>query len=116
MPKKTTIKESAKATLGSGDVFADLGLENSEELLAKAELIRPINAVIDSGGYTKKELANRLGVHQPQVSLLRWGALGNFSLERLLHFVVLLGGQVDIRIGVKSAGARRSPALQVSIG
>lgn len=116
MLKKTTTEESAKATLGSGNVFADLGLENSEELLAKAELIRHINAVIDNGGYTQKELANRLGVHQPQVSLLRRGALGNFSLERLLHFVVLLGGQVDIRIGVKSAGARRNPALQVSIG
>ena len=108
MPKKTTPGESEKATLGSGNVFADLGLEDPEELLAKAELIRHINAVIDNKCYTQKELAKRLGIHQPQVSLLRRGALGNFSLERLLHFIVLLGGQVDILISVKSARTRRN--------
>ena len=70
MPKKTTTEEPAKAILGSGNVFADLGLENPEELLAKAELVRHINSVIDKRGYTQKELATHLGIHQPQVSLL----------------------------------------------
>jgi predicted XRE-type DNA-binding protein len=113
MPKKTTTEEPAKAILGSGNVFADLGLENPEELLAKAELIRHINTVIDKRGYTQKELATHLDIHQPQVSLLRRGALNNFSLERLLRFIILLGGQVDIRIAVKGHSGR---GIQVTFG
>ena len=40
----------ADHTVGSGNVFADLGLPNAEEMLAMAELAQKITAVIGAAG------------------------------------------------------------------
>jgi len=40
------VKKNKNITPSSGNVFADLGLPNPEERLAKAELARQINNII----------------------------------------------------------------------
>lgn len=82
-----------KAEIGSGNVFADLGLPHAEEHLAKAELASCIAAVIRARGLTQAEAAALLGVDQPTV--LR-GYLTNISAERLMHFLTRLGRDVEI--------------------
>jgi predicted XRE-type DNA-binding protein len=85
-----------KAELGSGNVFADLGLPNPEEHLAKAELASRIDAAIRQRRLTQAAAAQLLGVDQPKVSRLLRGYLTNFSVERLMHFLTLLGRDVEI--------------------
>ncbi|MFH1831723.1 MAG: helix-turn-helix transcriptional regulator, partial [bacterium] len=75
----------------SGNVFADLGLPNPEEALAKAELARQINFVIKKQKLTQKEAALLLGIDQPKISALISGRLSGFSLERLFRFLNELG-------------------------
>jgi predicted XRE-type DNA-binding protein len=94
--------------VSSGNVFADLGLPNSEEALAKAELAQKITAVMQAKRLTQMELAKILGVDQPKISALVRGRLSGFSLERLMRFLLLLGQ--DIKITVQAAPRNRSKA------
>lgn len=65
------------------NVFADLGLPNHEERVAKAELAIQINAIIKKRKLTQKEAAELLNIDQPKVPALHKGRLAGFSLERL---------------------------------
>lgn len=92
--------EEIKITESSGNVFADLGLANSEELLIKAELARQITKMIVQQQITQVEAAEILGVDQPKVSALVKGKLSGFSIERLFRF--LNAFDCDVEIVVKN--------------
>jgi predicted XRE-type DNA-binding protein len=80
----------------SGNVFADLGLPDADELLLKAGLARQITVILQERGLTQAEAARVLGTQQPKVSQLVRGALGGFSLERLIRYLNALGRDVEI--------------------
>ena len=103
---------SENMRIGSGNVFADLGLPQAEERLAKAELARAIGKAIEARGLTQREAAELLGVDQPKVSQVLNGRLNGFSTERLLRFLTSLGRDVEIR--VKPGSARRKGRLRVT--
>ena len=85
---------------GSGNVFADLGLPNAEEALAKARLAQRVAEVIARKRLTQAEAAARLRVDQPKVSALLRGKLTGFSTDRLFRFLLLL--DQDVQIVIKS--------------
>lgn len=91
----------------SGNVFADLGIENSEEALAKSELARQIAKLIKKKNLTQKQAAEILGIDQPKISALIHGRLRSFSLERLIRFLNELGQDVNIMISPAIAEAER---------
>jgi predicted XRE-type DNA-binding protein len=101
-------KSELDYTVSSGNVFADLGLPNPEEALAKAELANKIIVLIREKRLTQAQAAKLLGVDQPKVSALLRGNLTGFSLERLMRFLLRLGQ--DIRITVHASPSRRSQA------
>jgi predicted XRE-type DNA-binding protein len=84
--------------LSSGNVFADLGLPDADELHAKAELAHEICAIIEHDGLTQKEAAGRMGMDQSKVSAIRHGRLKDFSTDRLMRFLNALGRDVVIAI------------------
>src|SRR5437667_11589785 len=84
-----------------GNVFADLGLPNPEELLAKAELAHRIHVLIKQRKLTQRKAAELLGIDQPKVSTLNRGRLEGFSTERLFRFLNLLDQNVEITIRPK---------------
>ena len=92
MPRKTKVEE------GSGNVFADIGLPNPEEALAKAEIARQINRILAQRGLNQVQAGELLKIAQPRVSDLARGRLGKFSLEKLLQFARLTGIDVEIRM------------------
>ena len=52
----------------SGNVFADLGLENPEELLAKAQLVQRIADIIAERKLRAGRGGDASGINQPKVS------------------------------------------------
>jgi predicted XRE-type DNA-binding protein len=97
--KKTRQRISDEKVIpGSGNIFADLGLANPAEAIAKARLADVICRFLDEQGLNQKEAARRLGVDQPKISALRHGRLRGFSMERLIHFLNRLRHSVTIRI------------------
>jgi predicted XRE-type DNA-binding protein len=69
----------------SGNVFADLGLPNPEERLAKSRLASMIYDIIEERELTQVEAAKILGISQPKVSALRNKVAG--TLRRAVSFV-----------------------------
>lgn len=96
------MKKSARRKIeveeGSDNVFADIGLPNPEEALAKADVAREINRIVSGRRLTQLEAGKLLGIGQPRVSQLKRGRLGDFSLEKLIGFARALGNEVEIRI------------------
>lgn len=91
MPKRDYVEST-------GNVFADLGLPEPDEALAKAELAQKIVAIIHERRLTQTDAAVILGIDQPKVSTLMCGRLSGFSIERLLRFLLLLGRDVEINV------------------
>ena len=94
-------------TPSSGNVFADLGFEEPEAMLLKAELARRISAAIKSRNLTQVQAAEILGIDQPKVSALMRGRLTLFSIDRLLHFLTELGNDIDIVVKATPQPATR---------
>lgn len=95
-------------TPGSGNVFADIGVPNPDEALAKAELVRKISAIIAEQRLTQFQAASILGIDQPKVSALLRGQLRGFSSDRLFRFLNALGRDVEIVIRPPSRGKREA--------
>jgi predicted XRE-type DNA-binding protein len=76
--------------------FANLGIANPQEHLLKAELVRPIAMTMKEGGLTQTATAGLLGVTQPDVSKMLKDHFRQFSVERLMRFLVALGRNVEI--------------------
>lgn len=105
------MSEKIKVTESSGNVFADLGLDNAQERLAKAELATVIAYVIESRRLTQVEAARIMGIDQPKVSNLIRGRLSGFSTDRLLGFLIRL--ERDITITVSEPEKKRQGQLTV---
>jgi len=98
----------------SGNVFADMGLPDAAELDTKARLGAALNLIVKRQKLTQAHVAAVLGINQPKVSALLHYKLEGFSVERLMHFLIALGQDVEIvvkpsprsrfgRIAVKAA-------------
>ena len=98
---------------GSRNVFKDIGVPNAEEHLVKAQLVVKIDAILQGRGLKQVEAADLLGIRQPDVSKMLRGEFRQFSVERLLRFLVAL--DQDVEIVVKPhRGRSNAPALHVS--
>ncbi len=81
-----------------GNIFAALGRPNADELLAKAKLLEKVSALIKNSGLSQSEVAKKLGIKQPKVSMLVSGRLSQFSSDTLMHYLSILGCAVEIRV------------------
>ena len=97
------MSEEIDVTVGSGNVFADLGFEQPEEELAKAELVYRIAHIIEERGLTQAQAAEIMGLNQPKVSELLRGRFGGYSMERLFRLLLALDSDVAIVIRPKRA-------------
>ncbi len=107
------MQEEIEVHQGSGNVFADLELPDAEEMQAKALLCMQINTIIKKRHLTQTQAADLLGIDQPKVSALIRGRLKGFSMERLFHFLNLLGRDVQIVVKPKPR-SRQLGNLQVA--
>jgi predicted XRE-type DNA-binding protein len=90
------IKKPIKVEEGSGNVFADVGLDHAEDLQIRAELTRRLHNRIKTLGLTQTEAAKRLGLKQPDVSKLMRGRFTGFSADRLITLLNAVKVDVDI--------------------
>ena len=82
----------------SGNVFADIGFANPEREQLKAHLTLQIYRIIKNRHLTQAQAGTVLGIKQPHVSALMRNRSGNFSVERLMDFLVALGQDVEITV------------------
>jgi predicted XRE-type DNA-binding protein len=98
---------------GGGNVFRDIGVPNADEHLVKAQLVFKIDTILKKRHMKQTETALLLGIRQPDVSKMLRGEFRQFSVERLLHFLVKM--DQDVEIVVRPHRDRQSDAaLHVS--
>ena len=97
----------------SGNIFADLGLPNSEQELLKAKLTVQIYRLIKERGLTQSKAAELLGTTQAQVSALMRCRPVSVSVGRLMEFLTVLGQ--DVEVTVKPARTRNTGQMSVVV-
>ena len=81
---------------GTDNVFADLGLPNSDERLLKAQLMLAINSELALRGLTQEHASELIGLTQPELSRIANGRGAGFSVERLMFALCQLGRDIEI--------------------
>jgi predicted XRE-type DNA-binding protein len=92
------IIDGIEVEIGSGNVFADLGLPNAEKLRIKSGLVIEITKAVRKLGLTQDEAARRMGITQPKVSGLLRGDFSNLSERKLMDCLNRLGYDIEIKV------------------
>ena len=92
-------KRKIEAHESSGNVFADLGLPDSEERMLKAGIVVELRRLIKERELTQVKAAKLVGVSQPDLSHLLRGDFDDYSAERLMK--MLTAFEQDIKIIMK---------------
>ncbi|MEN6486147.1 MAG: helix-turn-helix transcriptional regulator [Syntrophobacteraceae bacterium] len=85
--------------LGSENVYADLELEDAENLFAHSQIGIQVIKILEAKNLKQREIVTILGIAQPDVSHLMNGHFSRFSKDKLFDFLKRLGRKVTIEIG-----------------
>jgi predicted XRE-type DNA-binding protein len=103
---------SMEFTKSSGNVFADMGLDDADELLARAKLGYAIRKILENRNLKQQEIADLLNIKQSEVSKLMNGKYHLFSESRLFSFFNKLEQKIIIQITPHDLG---EPLIDVQI-
>ena len=92
------IIDGIEVEMGSGNVFADLGLPDAEKLKIKSGLVIEITKAVRKLGLTQDEAARRMGITQPKVSGMLRGDFSNLSERKLMDCLNRLGYDIEIKV------------------
>ena len=84
--------------IGSGNIFADLGLPNAGEHQLKAALVVQLKRLIAERGLTQVAAAKLIGMKQPDLSKLLRGQLRLVSVEKLMRMLTAFDQDVEITL------------------
>lgn len=80
------------------NIFADLGLSDSEEMQTRSDLMSEVVNIIRKSGLPQKDIAKLLKISAPKVSSLMSGKINDFSNDTLMNYLTLLGCNIEIRV------------------
>jgi predicted XRE-type DNA-binding protein len=105
-------RKSIEFEEGSGNVFADLGLKDSDQFLARAQIGFHVFNVLENKKLKQREICEVLGIAQPDVSHLMNGHFPRFTTDKLLDFLKRLNRKVTIEVSRHHKG---EPYQQVTL-
>src|SRR5690349_2374801 len=111
LSRKETNMTVEHVTKASGNVFADLGLPNADELLAKSKLAAVMQRSITELGLKQIDAANRMGIPQPKLSRILRGRFEGISETYIADGLRKLGHDVDFRISPRHEGIGHSRVI-----
>jgi len=89
---------------GSGNVFADLGLKEADQLLARSQIGFHVFKILKDKKLKQREISAILGIAQPDVSHLMNGHFSRFTTDKLLDFLRRLDRKVTIEVSARQKG------------
>lgn len=113
---KATTKHrgDSAVTIGSANVFADLGFRGPDEMLAKSQFVDTIRIAIRERRLTQQKASALIGLAQPKISALLSGDSKGFSFDRLMRILTRLGYDVTIAVAPEKERARGSIRVETS--
>jgi predicted XRE-type DNA-binding protein len=91
--------------VGSGNVFADLGFDNPEEMSFKSELVRQINGAITSQNLTSGQVKGLLHIDEEMLVNLSRGRLTELTIEHLFRYLNILGRDLEVVLKTPSTSS-----------
>jgi predicted XRE-type DNA-binding protein len=85
-----------KVEMGSGNIFADLGLPDAEAHFLKAQIVSEIYRLTNERKLTQAQAGKRMGISQPEVSRMFKGNFREYSIDRLMGFLTSFDRDVEI--------------------
>jgi predicted XRE-type DNA-binding protein len=92
MTEQTVFEES------SGNVFADLGLEDAEQLFTRGKIGIQVLRLLKQRNLKQREISKLLAIPQPEVSYLMRGEFQRFSEGKLLTFLKRLDTEITLHL------------------
>jgi predicted XRE-type DNA-binding protein len=83
----------------SGNVYADLGMADADEMIVKAQLATKIGEIVKGRKWSQQKAAEVLGITQPKLSKMLRGQFRGISEAKMLDCLARLGRDVQIVIG-----------------
>ncbi len=84
---------------GSGNIYADLGMADADEMIVKAQLATKIGEIIKGRKWSQQKAAEVLGLTQPKLSKMLRGQFRGISEAKMLDCLARRGRDVQIVIG-----------------
>ena len=100
----TKRQKSTRVEVGSGNVFADLGLKDADQLLARSQIGFHVFKILEQKKLKQREIASILGIAQSDVSHLMNGHFSRFTTDKLLDFLRRLDRKVTIEVSPHHKG------------
>lgn len=82
----------------SGNVFADLGLEDADELFTRGKIGIQVLRLLKQRDLKQRQISQLLGIPQPEVSHLMKGEFQRFSEGKLLTFLKRLDTEITLHL------------------
>jgi predicted XRE-type DNA-binding protein len=95
--RKKSKPEKIEYEVSSGNVYEDFGFQKPEEEDAKSDLALLIRSRIKAKKLTQKQAAELMEIDQPKVSKIMRGLLSEFTIDRLMKYLVSLGYEIEIK-------------------
>jgi predicted XRE-type DNA-binding protein len=95
-------EQNIEFEIGSGNVFADIGFDNAEEMLLKSELVRQINKTIKGRELTSIQARELLNLDEEVLADLSKGRLTELTLENLFRYLNILGRDLEVVLKPRS--------------
>ena len=96
---RSEVEDRIEFEICSGNVFADIGFDNAEEMQFKSVLVRQINQTIKSRELTSIQVRDLLNIDEAMLSNLSRGRLTELTIEHLFRYLNILG--IDLEVVLK---------------
>jgi predicted XRE-type DNA-binding protein len=113
--RKAVLMSTITIDQSSGNVYADMGMADAQEMLVKAKLASKIGDIIKQQNLTQQHAAQLLAMPQPKVSLLLRGQFRGISEAKMLECLARLGRDIDIVVKPARRRAVAGAAGQVNV-
>ena len=85
-----------KVAAATGNIFTDLGLPDAGPHFLKAQIVSEIYRLAAAKKLNQARVGKRLGISQPEVSRMFKGHFREYSIERLMEFLISFDRDVEI--------------------
>jgi len=84
--------------VSSGNLYADFGYEESENMLIRARLAMAISDLIEAEGWSRRQAAERLHTTEAKLSNITRGKVRSISVDRLINMLAAGGRHVTVTV------------------
>lgn len=92
---------------GKPNIFAEIGVQEPETHLLKAQLVAEIVRLVRERGVTPTTAGALMGISQPEVSRMFKGHFREYSVERLMTLLTAFDRDVEILVRARDGEGER---------